>query len=271
MKNNHYVLAIKFINEKTINKILFNIDDFIINNITDHLLDNNTIKRVNLNTISTIENNVIIHIAKKLSLIPLRTSKIKKKDFVVDRIIGSIYTETFLDYDSIQKIYALGYRINLENKPVTFYIDKDTKDSDKFIIDLIETLLRSKYDEYTIYCHNLRGYDVVFILKALVKYNEINNNYYKINTIFIDSIILELIISKLGDKSQNRVVIRDSFAMLNSSLENLAYNFDVDTKKSIFPHEFAKRNTLFYKGDTPDIKYYVNLSNKAYNNLKVDN
>jgi hypothetical protein len=144
VKKHHYVLAIKFINDKTISKTLFNIDGFIINYVTDYLLDNNIIKRVQNNTICTIKYDVIIHIAKKLSLVPLRLNKPKKKDFVVDRRIGAIYTETFLDFDGIQKVYALGYRTNLENEPVTFYINKDTMDSDKLIIDFIESLLRSK-------------------------------------------------------------------------------------------------------------------------------
>ena len=56
--------------------------------------------------------------------------------------------------------------------------------------------------------------------------------------------------------------------MLNSSLELLGKNFDVDTKKSIFPHEFAKSNTLFYKGD---IKFYSDLNYTEYYKLKVDN
>jgi hypothetical protein len=70
--------------------------------------------------------------------VPLRVNKPKKKDFVVDRIIGAIYTETFLDFYDIQKVYALGYHTNLENEPVTFYINKGTMDSDKLIIDFIE-------------------------------------------------------------------------------------------------------------------------------------
>jgi hypothetical protein len=69
---------------------------------------------------------------------------LRKKNFVIDRRIGAIYTETFLDFDGIQKVYALSYRTNLENEPVTFYINKGTMDSDKLIIDFIESLLRSK-------------------------------------------------------------------------------------------------------------------------------
>jgi hypothetical protein len=190
MKNNHYILAIKFIDDRTINKTLFNIDGFIINNVTDYLLDNNIIKRVKHNIICTIENNVVVHVDKKLSIVPLRVNKPKKKDFVVDYTIGAIDTETFLDFDGIQKVYALGYRTNLEDYPITFYIYIDTMDSYKLIIDFIESLLRSKYDDYTFYCHNLGGYDVVFIIKALIKYNE-TNNCYNIKSIFRDFIILE--------------------------------------------------------------------------------
>ena len=79
MKKHHYILAIKFINYNTISKTLFNIDGFIINYVTDYLLDNNIIKRVQNNTICTIKDDIIIHIAKKLSLVPLRVNKPKKK------------------------------------------------------------------------------------------------------------------------------------------------------------------------------------------------
>ena len=129
VKKHHYVLAIKFIDDKTITKTLFNIDGFIINNITNYLLDNNNIKRVKHNTICTIKNNVVVHVAKNLSFVPLRVNKPKKKYFVVDRRIGAIYTETLLDFDGIHKVYALDYRTNLEDYPITFYIDIDTMDS----------------------------------------------------------------------------------------------------------------------------------------------
>jgi hypothetical protein len=144
VKKHHYVLTIKFIDDKTICKTFFNIDGFIINYVTDYLLDNNIIKIVQNNTFCTIKDDVIIHIDKNLSIMPLRVNKLKKKDFVVDCRIGAIYTETFLDFDGIQKVYALGYRTNLENESVTFYINKDTMDSNKLIIDFIESLLRSK-------------------------------------------------------------------------------------------------------------------------------
>lgn len=104
-----------------------------------------------------------------------------------------------MDFDGIQKVYALGYRTNLEDYPITFYIDKDIMDSDKLIIDFIESLLRSEYDDYTFCCHNLGGYDVVFIIKALVKYNE-TNNCYNIKSIFRDSIILESLKNMINPK-----------------------------------------------------------------------
>lgn len=55
--------------------------------------------------------------------------------------------------------------------------------------------------------------------------------------------------------------------MLKNSLSNLAINFEVDTLKFIFPHQFARKNTLFYKGITPDIKYYKDISLENYNNI----
>lgn len=46
---------------------------------------------------------------------------------------------------------------------------------------MIDELIRTKYSDITFYCHNLGGYDIVFILKILYDYNEIVT---KINIIF---------------------------------------------------------------------------------------
>ena len=43
-------------------------------------------------------------------------------------------------------------------------------------MSLIDELLRSKYANIIFYCHNLGGYDIVFILNKLLAYND-NINY----------------------------------------------------------------------------------------------
>lgn len=55
--------------------------------------------------------------------------------------------------------------------------------------------------------------------------------------------------------------------MLNSSLDSLAKSFEVDTPKTIFPYKFSIESNLFYKGVTPDKRYYNNISDKEYDHI----
>lgn len=64
--------------------------------------------------------------------------------------------------DSTYKVYALDFKTNLDIKPVIYYIDKETLDSSKTILSLVNELIRPKYDKVTFYCHNLGGYYIVF-------------------------------------------------------------------------------------------------------------
>ncbi len=51
-------------------------------------------------------------------------------------------------------------------EPVTYYIN-DYLDSGDLVLSMIEELLHPKYSNITFYCHNIGGYDVVFILKSI--------------------------------------------------------------------------------------------------------
>lgn len=183
--------------------------------------------------------------------------------FVNDRNIGVIDTETFMDNNGVQKIYALGFKTNLGENPVIYYIDKDGLDSSRIVLDMINELLRSKYNNIPFYCHNLSGYDVVFILKILCEYNCNNSDKYIIRSVLRNDKIIQITISR--DKSS--FSIRDSFAILPDSLEKLGKNFEVDVLKSKFPYKFANKENLFYKGNTPYISFYNNISYKEYMDL----
>lgn len=132
-------------------------------------------------------------------------------------------------------------------------------DSDKLVLNLVNELLRPKYKDINFYCHNLGGFDIVFLLKTLCDYNDNNKDKYNISCIFRDSKILSVTISKLINNTKHIFTISDSYSILNNSLHNLSRIFKVDTIKSIFTYTFAKYNTLFYVGNTPDISYYNNI------------
>jgi hypothetical protein len=68
-------------------------------------------------------------------------------------------------------MYCLGFKSNLDNEAITYYID-DKLDFHDLVFKLIGELVRPKYKDITFYAHNLGGYDIVFILKVLYDYND---------------------------------------------------------------------------------------------------
>lgn len=69
-----------------------------------------------------------------------------------------------------------------------------------------------------------------------------------------------------------KLVICDSISLLNSSLDNLARSYMVNTMKGIFPYGFARRNNLFYIGNTPNKSYFKsNIKQSQYNAIQNSN
>jgi len=140
-----------------------------------------------------------------------------------------------------------------------FYAEnKDNTDS--VVIKLVDELFKSKYDLTTFYCHNLGGFHVVFMLKILVDYNVVNSEQYKFEVKHRDNSILSITIHK----GKNKVTIRDSLVMFNSSLSSLAKSYECHYQKSYFPFKFASLDNLSYVGATPCTSYYENISNEDY-------
>lgn len=245
-------------------KIKFNLNGNIISCVKDVLLKNGYFSRISDNTSYLLsQNKDIIKINKNLLLKPLPSSKAKDTLFSNPKI-GGLDTETFINKDGISKIYSLGFKTADSEK--LFYIDKDSLSSDDIVIQLIFELLRPKYKGFIFYCHNFSGYDTIFIIDSINKYNLSKDKIEDkiiLTPIFRDNKIIQLSI-KFG---KNKIMIRDSYLLLNSSLEKLAINLKVDTLKSKFPYNFARENNLFYIGETPDIKHYNNISREEYSNL----
>lgn len=171
-------------------------------------------------------------------------------------------------------MYSLGFKTNLEENPITYYIDEESYDSNYLIITMIDELLRRKYNGITFYCHNLAGYDIVFILKALFDYNNDNKdtdtNPYIIDCILRKDSVIKVTISKKVESRLYKLVIVDSYAMLNSSLKDLCKSFNTSYEKGNFPYNFSTKENLFYIGNKPDISLY-NISLEEYNNIGLEN
>lgn len=140
---------------------------------------------------------------------------------------------------------------------------------DTIVLLLVNELLRSKYENITFYCHNLGGYDIVFILNTLYNYNDkvsyvinekeaLNNIRYKVSCTLREDKIIKVKISK----GVNSLIILDSYAMLPNKLSKLGKDFDVPTLKSKYPYKFATADHLFYEGVMPSIDYYDNITRK---------
>ena len=178
--------------------------------------------------------------------------------------IGTMDLETYV-VGGISKTYALGFYV--KDSMNTFYIDKDLN-SDSLILMCLDAMLIDKYNGYTFYIHNLERYDVYFIFRVLVKARTLHPEIYDFKLNFRNDGIIGLKIFKKVKTKTFNIRIVDSLNLLNSSLDKLCKTFDTKVKKSLFPYEFVKENTIFYNGDKPKLDYY--LTNLKYKGLNRD-
>ncbi len=145
-----------------------------------------------------------------------------------------------------------------------YYMHDNNNDSDSLVLQMVDELLRPKYNNITFYCHNFGGFDVVFILKVLETYNENHNdNKYTTWAVLRDDKVMQLTVKK----DNNTLNIMDSYCMLVNKLSKLAEDFGVETQKSVFPYKFAIEDNLFYKGHTPGIHFYKDVSVEDYSKI----
>jgi DNA polymerase type B, organellar and viral len=238
--------------------------------ITDKSLNNDKSEFIRtINDFSLhIKNEKIIKFKQNIVLDSIKYIDNSEDKFTRNTNIGTLDIETYYDKELDKSFtYAIGFKI-FKGKTNLFY-KKDNQTSEDLIIECINSLLVNALDGYTLYVHNLNGYDSYFILKALLDYNYKNNNYYRINTIFRDGRIIKLTISiKLTNNSYRKINLVDSYLILPSSLAKLAIDFYCEHTKSYFPYEFVNKSNLYYKGKTPNKKYYTKISDEEYKNIK---
>lgn len=247
---NKYIILSRVVKEGYIERVVYdsNIGTFE-GRFLDILVDDITFERRYKNTVFTISNNDIIKISidKELPILKSESNYKNKYSTASNPFIGSFDLETFEDEDGFAKVYAVGFCI-LKDKPIKFYLNSSDED---ILLKCINEMLVKKYDGYTFYIHNL-NYDGVFILNKLNVYNESNNGYYKIQTFYKDSSIL-----KIGVSINKKIHITfvDSSNLLKNKLSVLCESFGLEKVKGHFPYKFVTRDTLHYKGDTPEYHY----------------
>ena len=248
------------------------------NNNYENIIFERTIDSVTL----TIKNQKVINvqILNKLSPILYKNTNLK-----TDRNanFGTFDLETFIDSDGVAKVYALGFLTNIDKNSNLFYLtDYNNLDSNQLILKGIDAMLLNKYNNFIFYSHNLGHYDVVFLYNVLLNANlKKGFDYYNLKTTMKENIIIKLDIkinnkfhkdNIITNKSKTiKISLVDSLNLLNSNLDKLAKDFNVETKKGHFHHLFVKNTNLNYLGNKPDISYYKDISDKEYNNINKNN
>ena len=180
--------------------------------------------------------------------------------------IGTLDIETY-NIEKVAYAYAIGFYVQGDLQ--CFYIDKN-KNSDNLIISCLDGMLVEKYNGYTFYVHNLRKFDIYFILHALIKVDNVYPNKYqfKDNIVYRDGDIISIKIStKINGKTYS-IKLVDSLLLLQSSLDKLCKTFNTNVKKTYFPYTFVNKHNLWYIGNKPDIKYYKDV---IYKSIEEDN
>jgi len=273
-KNKKHIIVVRTLNNISIIKIYDYEKGFLICEIKDTIISSNSFTRTINNVSMFIEKEKIVklQINKKLDAIKYKLTP----NFDRNKNLGALDLETFEDQNGLTKVYAIGFLTNNEIKPSLFYLTDVNTDynSDELILKCLDTMLQTKYNNFTFYAHNFGRYDVIFIYNIIQKANEKKGfEYYNLKLLTRDDTILKLTITIKNNTKPLRIHLVDSFNLLNSSLDKLAKDFNLNIHKGVFPYSFVKRDTLLYQGPIPDIKFYPQLSKdnlshiNTYNNL----
>ena len=140
----------------------------LVLNVLDKKIDNTCFSRKVKNIINIITNKVITNTRLELKLDSIKkpVTPSKLRNYISNsEFIGTLDLETYND-NEVSKVYAAGFytkQFGLER----FYIDKDNLDSDSLVIKCIDSMLITKYNNYTFYVHNFSKFDSAFIVKSL--------------------------------------------------------------------------------------------------------
>ena len=200
--NISYILGVKLHKDGSIEKIRYSLQGVVINHVFDKAIDYNLISRKSGTKEIILRENKLLYSKNHITFKYIEKPKQDNSSFISNPNIGVIDAETYLANDNVYRIYSIGFMTNLQANPVTYYVEKDNLNSGKVVLNLIDELLRPKYSNIVFYCHNLGGFDIVFILKTLYNYNDNTSNMdkYSISCVLKDDRIMKV---KLGKGKTN--------------------------------------------------------------------
>src|SRR6266850_1531200 len=166
---------------------------------------------------------------------------LQTKDNLITKILSSENQnsiEIFKDADLIIKFIDFKLSENkfvriIENKKYYFENNKqilfskennskfisDFKDSQDLILTALKSILTRKYNGYNVYMHNMAKFDIIFLLKHLVKLGDVTPIIHNGRIISINL--------NFGKNLEYRLQFKDSYLILLASLDKLTKGFIV--------------------------------------------
>jgi len=185
-----------------------------------------------------------------------------KKDLELNVKIGTLDFETYGFNLGLghHKVYAAG--LATKDKTDLYYIEQG-ETSEQFVNRFFWNIfINNNLNGYTIYAHNLGRFDSIFIIKSLIK-----NENISLTPIWKDDTILSLTIKHLDKK----IVLLDSLQLIPGSLKDILESFNCKITKTKFPYSVVNKKTLFYKGKKPSVNFYKDISDQEYLTIPENN
>jgi hypothetical protein len=166
--------------------------------------------------------------------------------------------ETYIK-DSVFIVYCISI---FDGKTSNSFFLNDFKNPEELIITALKSIMNRKYNRSNVYIHNLAKFDIIFLLKYLVKLGSVKPIIHNGRIIYINF--------NYGKNLEYQLQFKDSLLLLLRSLDTLSKSFKVENPKSMFPHFFVNENNLNYIGEVPDLKHFdkKKIKLKDYNKYK---
>ena len=255
---NNNIIHVTLLNK--FNKVIevYTSSNILVSKIIDHFIDpygNEFIRQVGDKSYH-IKDNKVYFIFDNLYLDYKSITKARlAKKFSINMLTLDI--ETFFNEDKSMSIYCISMFDGVKSYSY-FLTDYES------IADLVEALFKKlfsrEYAQKTVYIHNSSNFDLIFLLKYIV-----NKEGFLVEPTIKDGSFINLRV-KYGPNFNYYINFKDSFLILPNNLNNLTSDFNVETLKGAFPHEFVKATNLNYIGDVPDLAYFnnTNMNSRDY-------
>jgi len=227
--------TLRIIQDKNINEITYLKNSIEIYSWTDKIVNSTElIRKIKEKTIYFKDDNVVMWALNRIFKPIKKLLRVKNSKLNNDFITADIET---IVKDGVHIPYLISFYDGKTSK--SFF----NKDPNKLVKDFIDNLFIKINNRKFVYFHNFAGFDVCFIIKILVEYTKVKPLIHSGQFISIEA--------KYNDV---KIIFRDSYKHLPTSLDKLANNFGVENK-GIFPYFL---NNLDYKDSFPDYKYFDN-------------